>query len=305
MEYTFGGTVNDKSAVVRTEDNVVVNIIVAPPTEPAQDGCYLVDVSDGKSCDIGWVWNGTSFYDPDPKPQPSNPDTSTKISNISYILNPALNENPEVEPYIPVIHDQVYVNGEMVREDISVCLPEAAPILALLKANFPNSSVNFESSPSNFIGAYDSYRPPYTNESISWYEMIRPTSELLSQYGITEDMYPDIYSWYGLKHNLVTQEIMLKVVFAGTSLDQTKLPNIPGMNDSFFARLHRADGTVEPYIDCYANATEEEIIDFCAKHNIPFTSVEDKPGQTWTYGITFNYDTKEIITVKTYRKIIQ
>ena len=305
MEYTFAGTVNDKSAVIRTEDNVVVNIIVAPPTEPAQEGCYLVDVSDGKPCDIGWVWNGTNFYDPDPKPQPSNPDTSTKISNISYILNPALNENPEVEPYIPVIHDQVYVNGEMVREDISVCLPEAAPILALLKANFPNSSVNFESSPSNFIGAYDSYRPPYTNESISWYEMIRPTSELLSQYGITEDMYPDIYSWYGLKHNLVTQEIMLKVVFAGTSLDQTKLPNIPGMNDSFFARLHRADGTVEPYIDCYANATEEEIIDFCAKHNIPFTSVEDKPGQTWTYGITFNYDTKEIITVKTYRKIIQ
>ena len=305
MEYTFGGTVTDKSAVVRSEDNLVVNIIVAPPTEPAQDGCYLVDVSDGKPCDIGWVWNGTNFYDPDPKPQPSNPDTSTKISNISYILNPALNENPEVEPYIPVIHDQVYVNGEMVREDISVCLPEAAPILALLKANFPNSSVNFESSPSNFIGAYDSYRPPYTNESISWYEMIRPTSELLSQYGITEDMYPDIYSWYGLKHNLVTQEIMLKVVFAGTSLDQTKLPNIPGMNDSFFARLHRADGTVEPYIDCYANATEEEIIDFCAKHNIPFTSVEDKPGQTWTYGITFNYDTKEIITVKTYRKIIQ
>ena len=304
MEYTFAGTVNDKSAVVRTEDNVVVNIIVAPPTEPAQEGCYLVDVSDGKPCDIGWVWNGTSFYDPDPKPQPSNPIIFVR-TNTGYLLNQALGENPEIAPYIPAIHDQVYVNGEMVREDISISLPEAVPVLELLKVNFPNSTVNFESIPTNFIGTYDGYRPPYTNESISWYEMIRPTPELLSQYNVPEDMYPDIYNWYGLKHNLVTQEIMLKVVFEGTSLDQSKIPNIPGKNDSFFARLHRADGTIEPYIDCYANATEEEIIAFCAEHNIPFTSVEDKPGYTWTYGITFNYDTKEIITVKTYRRVIQ
>lgn len=48
-------------AVVRTEDNVVVNKIVAEPTNLAPDGTYLVLIPDGVMCDMGWVWNGTEF----------------------------------------------------------------------------------------------------------------------------------------------------------------------------------------------------------------------------------------------------
>jgi len=298
MEYQFGGIVNDRSAVVRLEDNVVVNIIVAPPTEPAQNGCYLVDVSDGKFCDIGWVWNGTEFYNPNPQPFPE--PVQVDVTTIGDNINQAFSANPEAAK----IHDHVYVNGVMVREDISISIPEAAPVLALLKENFPDSDVDFESVSTNFIGTYDGYRPPYTNESISWYEMAFPSKELLAKYQVTEEMYPDMYCWYGLKHNIVTKEIMLKVVFKGTSLDASLLPVIPNIENAFFARLHRIDGTVEPYIDCYCTVPENQIIDFCAHHNIPYTSVEDKPGFTWTYGITFNYDTKEIITVKAYRRVI-
>ena len=298
MQYEFGGVVTDRSAVVRLEDNVVVNIIVAPPTEPAQEGCYLVDVSDGKFCNIGWVWDGTTFYDPDPQPFPE--PIQTEIKTFVDTMNEILSTNPTMFS----IHDQVYVNGIMVREDISVCLPEAADTLSLLKENFPNSTVNFESIATNFIGTYDGYRPPYTNESISWYEMQAPSAELLAEYSVPENMYPDIYCWYGLKHNIVTKEIMLKLVFKGTSLDQSLLPELPNIENAFFARLHRIDGTIEPYIDCYCPATESEIVDYCARHNIPYTTLENKPGYTWTYGITFNYDTKEIITVKAYKRVI-
>lgn len=42
-------------AVVRIADGVVVNRIVAEPTDPAPDGCMLVDVSD-VPCDIGWTY---------------------------------------------------------------------------------------------------------------------------------------------------------------------------------------------------------------------------------------------------------
>lgn len=298
MEFTFV-EVTDRSAVVRTIDNVVINIIIAPPTEPAPKGCFLVDISDGRFCDIGWIWDGTDFYNPNP--EPIVPDVPQVSTNVGEIMNELINSNPN---NIPAIHDHVYVNGEMVREDVSVVLPEAAPVLALLRENFPDSTINYESIPNNVIGMYNSYRPPYTDESISWYEMTKPSKELLQSYGITENMYPDIYNWYALKHNLVTKEIMLKVVFKGNSLDRTALPEIPNVENGFFARIHRIDGSVEPYLDCYFSSAENIVIEYCQKYNIPYTSVADKPGYTWIYGVTFNYDTKEIITVKNYKRIL-
>lgn len=51
-------------AVVQTSDNVVVNKIVAEPTDLAPDGTYLVLIEDGVVCDMGWIWNGTEFVAP-------------------------------------------------------------------------------------------------------------------------------------------------------------------------------------------------------------------------------------------------
>lgn len=53
-------------AVVRTEDNVVDNKIVAEPTDLAPLNTHLVLIPDGMPCDIGWVWNGAEFVDPNP-----------------------------------------------------------------------------------------------------------------------------------------------------------------------------------------------------------------------------------------------
>lgn len=55
-------------AVVRSSDNVVENKIVAEPTDLAPVGTYLVLIPDGVMCDIGWIWNGTDFIDPNPSP---------------------------------------------------------------------------------------------------------------------------------------------------------------------------------------------------------------------------------------------
>jgi hypothetical protein len=51
-------------AVVRNEDNVVINKIIAEPTDLPQDGCYLVLIPEGSMCDMGWVWDGSNFVDP-------------------------------------------------------------------------------------------------------------------------------------------------------------------------------------------------------------------------------------------------
>lgn len=54
-------------AVVRLSDGFVINIIVASPSDPAPDGCQLVEIMTGQPCDIGWyyangVFNGPRTY---------------------------------------------------------------------------------------------------------------------------------------------------------------------------------------------------------------------------------------------------
>jgi hypothetical protein len=60
-------------AVVRDEDEVVVNIIVAEVSDPCQDGCYHVDV-DNTPCGIGWKFDPVVIdFLPPPEPEPTEP----------------------------------------------------------------------------------------------------------------------------------------------------------------------------------------------------------------------------------------
>jgi hypothetical protein len=43
------------------QDNVVVNIIVAEPTDIPPEGCILVELP---ICDIGYTWDGKRFNPP-------------------------------------------------------------------------------------------------------------------------------------------------------------------------------------------------------------------------------------------------
>ena len=56
--------VDARCAVCRLSDGLVINIIMALPSDTPQDGCQLVEVMNGQPCDIGWRWDGTSFTDP-------------------------------------------------------------------------------------------------------------------------------------------------------------------------------------------------------------------------------------------------
>lgn len=52
-------------AVINISDNVVINKIVADLNYIAPDNTYLIQYDD-ISCDIGWIWNGTQFINPNP-----------------------------------------------------------------------------------------------------------------------------------------------------------------------------------------------------------------------------------------------
>ena len=55
------------AAVVQLSDLVVINIIMADAhTDPAPEGCELVDITSGPTCAIGWVYDPATgtFSDP-------------------------------------------------------------------------------------------------------------------------------------------------------------------------------------------------------------------------------------------------
>lgn len=53
-------------AVVQTSDGLVVNKIVAEPTDFPPENCILISI-DGVPCDIGWTWDGQQFVNPLPE----------------------------------------------------------------------------------------------------------------------------------------------------------------------------------------------------------------------------------------------
>lgn len=60
-----------RCAVVNDSTMVVENIIIASPEDPAPLGCFLVALAEDQPCDIGWMYDGTGFYDPNPpEPEP-------------------------------------------------------------------------------------------------------------------------------------------------------------------------------------------------------------------------------------------
>lgn len=51
-------------AVCQIIDGLVVNVIVAVTSDPAQDGCQLIEIMSDQPCGIGWYWDGINFIPP-------------------------------------------------------------------------------------------------------------------------------------------------------------------------------------------------------------------------------------------------
>lgn len=53
-----------RCAVCQLVDGLVINIIMASPSDPAPDDCQLIEIMNDQPCNIGWYWDGTTFVDP-------------------------------------------------------------------------------------------------------------------------------------------------------------------------------------------------------------------------------------------------
>jgi len=213
--------------------------------------------------------------------------------------------NENIQPdFTRNFRDEVYMNGEIKRIDYSCDRPEALTEINRLVEAFPEYTVEqLTSDAQNVIGQYGAYRPPYNDNSISFYDFTKPTAETLAAYGCDVDTYgDDLLGWHGIKHDLTNSTKTAKFVFVqshGTYLSNAPT-SLPTHRSIFYARIHNADNTVEPWVDVYIISTINYMREWCEEHSLTFPLPDDVTDQPWCFSVVYNDDTGEMANVKAY-----
>ena len=198
------------------------------------------------------------------------------------------------------IRDDIYVNGEIVRRDYTLGTLEGIALLTELRAEFPEYRP-FGRSLFNLIGKFDGYRQPYTNPSISWYDYDAYPSEALQLAFGTSYQQKTLKNWYGLKFDLVTKTVQLKVVVNEYDEDHPPLPT----SEAFYAVTHAQDGSSSDWVDAYVQASPAVIQEFCTTKGLQYPllpTTHDDCDEVIFWGFVFNKTTMEYGPVKGYAR---
>ena len=197
--------------------------------------------------------------------------------------------------------DDVYCDKVIVRQDYSTGLTEAQALIQELQAVFPDYE-DWDRHNHNIVGRYTAYREPYNNSGISFYSSgEKPTESLLLSFN-TSYLNSNLLEWYGLKFDLDTEQVMLKVVFRNYEGETPELPTNPR---NFYAALYNQDGTESNWVDYYAFATPKKIREFCAAKGLsyPLTpTIHTDCDAVGCWGFVFNKNTLEYGPVKAYAR---
>lgn len=196
------------------------------------------------------------------------------------------------------IHDVVYMDGAVGREDYTVHMAPAQEMIAELEARWPE--YNYRQNATNVIGRFDPYREPYVNSSISWYNMEMP-SDVLGEFNVPADGY-SFFPWYGLKFDLVTGSVLLKLVVDDGSIGEADRPELPS-GFKFFAVLADSTGSIDPMVDCYTFASPYAMKQYCETVGAAYPFPDEQSEQAcWIWGIVYNSQTQEVAHVKGYAR---
>jgi len=200
--------------------------------------------------------------------------------------------------------DDVYVDKRIVRQDYPMQSSEGKVLCSEVKSAYPDyTKLPFGSS--NLVGAYDGYRAPYENSSVSFYNMLtKPPLSLRERYGVSESEV-NLQPWYGLKFDLTKDEVMFKCVIK--TIDCRK-PELPKGIDTFFATTHSIDESMSDWVDYYVSGVEPERIKaFCIAKGLKYPMPEDMSAidvsNIWAWGFVFDKNTLEYGAVKGYVRV--
>lgn len=196
--------------------------------------------------------------------------------------------------------EELWVDGEIVREAWCTEMDEAQPIIQDLLNNFPDYTIEqIKSGKSNMIGYANNYRPPYNNGCISWYEWEYPSASDIEKYKVVlpENCY--FYRWYGKKFDLVTKQVWLKYVFRGNF---PKPEMTVDSKQEFYALIADEDGNVLPHVDIYFISDYNEVKKYCTEKGLVYPAPppeEEVKTRLWSF--VYDINTLEISKVKGYR----
>ena len=223
--------------------------------------------------------------------------------------------NLQITKPLENITDKVWMNGSLARTDYSITSTDGQRIKGILDTNFPGT--NYARDNRNLVSEFTPNREPYQNNSVSWYDMQAIPDSLKTQYGVNYTEYTD---WYGMKFDLTTNKILLKVVIelddpVAQELIEKARPNFPTqerevwnktLQINYIALIHEPDGTVTNQVDFFLNCSDVRIKEFCDANSLTFPyDYSDKSlrDRIWTWGIVFNRTTGAPIHVKAYERV--
>lgn len=197
--------------------------------------------------------------------------------------------------------EELWVDEELVRTAWCIDQPEAEPIMDEVIAAFPNITKEYlMCTRSNMIGYASNYRPPYSNGCVSWYAWEYPSQEDHNTYNIFLPEGCKLNRWFGKKFDLVTKQVWLKYVFAGSTMRRPELP--PCKIEPFYAMISDEAGNVLSEVDVYFNSTHDEVKQYCKEKGLRYPAPpqleEYDTRRLWS--IVYDYDTLEISKVKAY-----
>ncbi len=207
------------------------------------------------------------------------------------------------------VMDTTYMGGNAARVDYSVSTTQGQAIVAKIQATWPNEVASFDND-KNLVSEYTAQRPPYSNDSISFYNFEKPSNAIKARFHAHYDEY---LPWYGLKFDTVTEAVLAKIVISDKEMKNTDITSWQKIHDllpewlsyTFFAKIHDKDGNVNENVDVYFQADATIVKEWCTanSYTFPYDTDDDTIEPTlFVWGCVFNTTSKEITHVKAYAR---
>ena len=173
------------------------------------------------------------------------------------------------------VKDTTYLNGSATRTDYAVGTTQGQAIVTKLNNDFSGEVSSFDNNTMNLVGEYTAQRPPYNvNNNISFYNFDVPTDTIKNSFGAT---YQEYKSWYGLKFDTVTNDVLAKFVIPETEMKRVDVDTyneinalLPPHSYQFYARIHDKSSNINENVDVYFQADPSVMKSWCTTNSYTF-----------------------------------
>ena len=205
--------------------------------------------------------------------------------------------------------DDIYMNGVLARHDYAVGTTQGQAIVAKLEETWADEVSSYTTHSKNLVAEYPANRPPYVNDSISFYNFEEPSDAIKTTFNATYEQYNH---WYGLKFDTVTESVLAKFVIPEQEMERVDPTvynavsnHLPISSYHFYARIHDKSNNVNENIDVYFMADPVFVGAWCTENSYIFpydiTDLTIAP-KLLIWGCVYNTVSGEITHVKAYTR---